>query len=233
MKIKLFCFPFAGASAHIFSKWKSYLNQDIESIAIEYPGRGRRFGVQLCDTMPDLIDDMYSRILTEIDVAPFAFFGHSLGALVAFELSRRMQLRNERLPMNLFFSGHVAPNYIKNKREIYNLPDDQLVKEIIGYGGTAQEVFETAELKDLFMPILKADLKIADTYKLEDMGFKLNTSFDIFYSLGDQLLCDEGMFAWKDCTVRECRIKMFDGGHMYLLNKEKEIVTYINQILMR
>jgi surfactin synthase thioesterase subunit len=231
MKLKLFCFPFAGASANIFQKWKSHINPGIELVAVEYPGHGKRLAENLDDNMPDLMNDLYTRISAEIDAAPFAFFGHSIGALVAFELCYRLQKHHKKLPVNIFYSGHVAPHYTKMKKVIFDLPDDEFIKEIISYGGTDSEIFESEELKEFFLPILRADLKLADTYAVEDSSVKLNTDFDIFYSKGDFLLCEEGIATWKECTSQECRIFTIEGDHMYLLNKEKEIVTYINRIL--
>jgi len=231
MKIKLFCFPFADASAVTFNKWKSYLAPEIELITVKYPGHGKRFNTKLCHTMAALIEDLYSGIMADIKGAPYAFFGHNVGALAAFELCYQIHKHKEKLPVNLFFSGHVSPTYTKNKKVIFDLPDEQFINEIISYGGISIEIFESEELKELFLPILRADLEVADRYAVADPDFKLDIDFDVFCSKGDPLLNAEGIAAWKDLTNRECRIINFEGDHMYLMSKGKEVAAYINSIL--
>jgi len=231
MKIKLFCFPFAGASANTFFKWKSHLNPGIELIAVEYPGRGSRFDEPLCSSLASLLEELYPQILTNINNAPFAFYGHSFGVLIAYAIAVKMQQQKRVLPKKLIFSGHVAPQYTKNQKRIYHLPDELFINEIINLGGVSREIFESADLCEIFLPILRADVTAAETYQVANDNVKLDTDIEFFYSKDDQLLCEEGVMAWEECTNRAYTITPFEGHHMFLLSQEKEICDQIKRIL--
>ncbi|MEH7753270.1 thioesterase domain-containing protein, partial [Bacillus toyonensis] len=162
-KTKLFCFPHAGGSAFSYAKWKNHFNPYIEVVPIELAGRGYRIEENLYQSMEEAVNDVYNNIVMQIDDSPYILFGHSMGSLIAYEVARKIQDSNNELPEFLVLSGRNHPNSkIKNIR--YNLPNEQFKREVIAMGGTPSGVLQSEELMEIFLPILRADFKIVETY---------------------------------------------------------------------
>src|SRR5580693_7148326 len=104
IRLRLFCFPYAGGSAAVYREWARYLPSPVEVVPIEYPGRGGRLSEPAFKVLPELLEALHPEIVPLLDI-PFAFFGHSMGASVAFELSRILRKQNGILPKHLFVSG--------------------------------------------------------------------------------------------------------------------------------
>ena len=119
---RLFCFPYAGGGASIFRTWPERLPPDIEVCAIQLPGREDRFGEPTFENLSSVID-VLADVLCPYTDFPFAFFGHSLGALISFELTRRLRRQKTPCPMQLFVSGHRAPQIPDPDPPIHQLPD--------------------------------------------------------------------------------------------------------------
>ena len=142
-KIKLFCFPYAGGSAAVYNRWKEYLNPEIELRPVELSGRGERMDEPLYTNMEDLIEDVFQLLEGEFEESEYALLGHSMGAMIIYELSRKIIDNNLKLPLHIFFSGHSAPQINRADEKIYHLmKDDEFKREIIGLGGTPPEFFD-------------------------------------------------------------------------------------------
>ena len=226
--MKLFCFPYAGGSSSVFNQWRTYIDPGIEIRAIELAGRGKRIHESHYTDFTRVIADVYSLIADEIITGDYIFFGHSMGAKIAYELSQHILDRGLKGPGHIFFSGRGAP-YTQGKedKEYHKLPDDEFKEEVLKLGGTPKEFFEHPELLDLFLPLLKNDFKLAERDKTKVEIKPL--PFDITVFLGkEEDLTPEQIDSWKNYTSENCTIHYFNGGHFFLNEKVKEVVENIN-----
>lgn len=228
--IKLFCFPYAGGTSAIYAKWRRYISKNINLCPIELAGRGQRYEAPLYNTLNEVIEDVYSIIKNDID-DNYAFFGHSMGCLVAYELAHKIRKLGKNSPYHIFFSGKSAPHSEKVSRNIYNLPDEEFKSEILSLGGTPKEILEQQELLDIFLPILRADFKVNDTYKYIEPDKKLDCNITVINGKEDDMSLSD-IVGWKQHTSGDCKIYMMDGGHFYLNDKYEDIIKIINHTLV-
>jgi medium-chain acyl-[acyl-carrier-protein] hydrolase len=232
IKIKLFCFPYAGGSAVMYHKWKPFLDSKIELIPIELAGRGKRINEVLYRDVPDAIEDIYRLVSREIDFSPYALFGHSMGGMLSYQLSQKLIENNYHSPVHIFFSGRNAPHVKRQDEEKYHLLEgEDFKKKVIELGGTPRELFDHPELMEVFLPLLKNDFKLAETdiHHGEIRPFNCN----ITVLLGkDEDLTTEQCDGWKKHTKKMCTIHYFEGGHFFLHDETKQIVGFINNTLL-
>lgn len=229
-KLKLFCFPYAGGSAIIYHSWKKFLDPSIELVPIELAGRGTRAKDSFYNTVDDAVEDIFNKIKADITNQPYAIFGHSMGALLSYELVRKIKLMKLPEPKHVFFSGRKAPHEKDEKEKKYHLMDNEEFKEeVIKLGGTPPEFFEHEELMDFILPMLKNDFKLADVSfcDREIEPFEFNIS--IFLGKDDEMT--EQADGWKQHTNGLCAIYYFNGDHFFLHNETKQITELINNIL--
>ncbi|HEX5875859.1 MAG TPA: alpha/beta fold hydrolase, partial [Pyrinomonadaceae bacterium] len=153
---RLFCFPYAGGTAPIFRAWPNYLPAEVELCAVQYPGRGTRIAERLREDVEELMNSSYDELQPFLN-KPFAFFGHSMGALVSYEFARRLQREERPGPIGLFVSGCTAPHLRATDRITYNLPEPEFIDELRRLQGTPPEVLDSKELMQLMLPIIRAD----------------------------------------------------------------------------
>ncbi len=231
-KIKLFCFPFAGGSAAVFNPWRPLLSQHIELRAVELAGRGRRIREPLYSSIPDAVDDVYSIIKDELDKGPYALFGHSMGSVIAFELTYKIRKNNLPEPIHIFFSGRGAPHMPTDQKKKYHLmPDAEFRLEMIELGGTAKEFFEHPELVEVFLPLLRGDLKVNENYEFTEKPGKLNCGITILNGTEDEEVSLEEAEAWREHTDHNCSTYQFAGGHFFINDEAEAIVRIINNSL--
>ena len=174
--IRLFCFPHAGGSAASFYPWQRLMSPSIDVYPVELPGRATRFQDTHATSLPALIDDLLAR-LSDCFTTPYAFFGHSMGALVAFELARRLRQQRRREPLALLASARPAPQIRVESRWRSEQSKDELIDELRSFGGTDPDILENKELMELVLPILRADLGMHERYRyMAELPF----SFPIF-----------------------------------------------------
>lgn len=231
--LKLFCFPYAGGSSAIFYKWKQYLSPNIELRPVELAGRGKRIREPFYADIEDATEDILNQIGNELTQSPYAFFGHSMGALISYRLAHKINRRSLDKPSHLFFSGKGAPHIKKENAKKYHLMDSEIFKkEMIGLGGTPPEFFDYPELMELYLPLLKNDFKIVEKYVHDDRVETLTQDMTIFLGKEDDLTpaqCTE----WEKHTVGKCKIHYFNGGHFFLNHEIKSITDIINRTLVR
>ncbi|MET3846947.1 alpha/beta fold hydrolase [Paenibacillus sp. OAE614] len=229
INLKLFCIPYAGASATVFNKWKR-MNKNIEVVPIELRGRGSRISEPLYNTFDEAVDDVYLRIIDQIDdYSEYALFGHSMGGLLVFELAHRIANQKIKMPKKIIISGCTCPLERKNN-QIHLLPNELFFKEIFDLGGTNALVFENDELKDLFGPILRADYKITEEYKANNHR-KLEKDLYILFGNTDVSNNGNKLMNWKKETNGRCHFQKFEGGHFFVIAQEIKVLNYLNSIL--
>jgi medium-chain acyl-[acyl-carrier-protein] hydrolase len=161
--LRLFCFPYAGGSAQLFSDWSKDLPETVEVCPIELPGHGTRLSEPPFTQLLPLVEAIATVIHPLLVHKPFAFFGHSLGALISFEISRLLVSEYGLCPSCLYVSGRAAPHLPKSN-PIHNLPEPLFLDQLRYLNGTPEEILQNTELMQLFVPTLRADFALNDTY---------------------------------------------------------------------
>ncbi|MBT2762677.1 thioesterase domain-containing protein [Paenibacillus sp. ISL-20] len=227
--VKLFCIPYAGASANIFLRWKRLLPEWIELIPIELSGRGNRFGEPLYSSINEAVNDIFSFLQNDIDSRPYAIFGHSLGGLIAYELCHKIKNMGFPSPVHLFISGKKAPGVKADQAPISNLPEEQFLNELIKYKGAHVNVFEHEELMELFQPILRSDFRLAELYTHSDQP-KLDIDMSILYGSNDDYKYYE-LSGWKDYTSKAFKVTILPGDHFFIIHNLKDTINIIQHTL--
>jgi medium-chain acyl-[acyl-carrier-protein] hydrolase len=224
-RLRLFCFPFSGAGAPAFNTWHTAFPQEIELVAVEYPGHGQRLAEPLLRDLDTLVSAAVQGLGPYLDL-PFVFFGHSLGALLAFELARALRTRLGLLPAALILSSHSAPQVEPREEKFASLPNDELVERIRRLNGTDDHVLDHPELRELFLPIFRADFAICDEY-----SFRVEEPLDcpIFAcgGLNDIYVPPDDLAQWRSHTSSFFECRLFPGDHFYLHTSRLALVNYI------
>ncbi len=228
-KIQLFCIPHAGGSCAIYYPFKRYIKENIELCPIELAGRGQRFNEDLYEDIQEAIEDVYKQVKENIK-GEFAFYGHSMGGIIAFEVMHKLLERDDLLAVHGFFSGCKAPHIPSKDKKIHLLSEEGFKKEVLAMGGTPKEVFEEKELLELFLPLLRGDFKIIENYQYKEKKIKLDVDMSVLNGKEDDLSMNE-IVEWKVHTKKKCKTYMFNGGHFFINQEEKEVVNIINYIL--
>lgn len=231
MTIKLYCIPYAGASAVIFNKWKLMMDDTIEIIPMELASRGRRLGEPFYKNIEAAVNDLYKQLSEQVDTNSFAIFGHSMGAIIGFELTKRL-CEIQRVPQVLFCSGRKAPQLCSREPAIHHLKDKEFIKKVIELGATPAELFESQEISDIFLPILRSDFQNIEEYRYQDTGVPIGCDLAVLFGEGEGVSLDE-LNEWRYHTTKEYLIQSFEGGHFFIHDSERDVVNYINQMLTR
>jgi medium-chain acyl-[acyl-carrier-protein] hydrolase len=228
-KIRLFCFPYAGGGSAVYREWNKFLSPDIEIFSVLMPGREQRFSEQPFHSLEELIHSLMESIQPYLDI-PFAFFGHSMGALIAFELAREIYSEWGISPVHLFVSGKSAPQTIQDQPPIYNLPRDKFLEKLQDLNGTPNEVLQNQDLIDLYETMLRADFEICDTYRYIP-GPPLNCPISIFGGLQDTVT-KERLCAWRSLTTSLCAVCMYEGDHFFIYKQRENLLQVIQEELL-
>lgn len=229
--INLICFPYAGGSSSIYSKWKHFADENIKVIPVELAGRGKRLKEPFYKNMAETIDDVFREISPLLDKQPYALFGHSMGSSIVFELSHKILQNKKNGPVHLFVSGRCPPIIHKEDKKIHQLPDNEFMTEILETGGTPAEVFENKELREIFLPILRADYKMIEDYNYIDKDIKLNCGISVFNGKEDKMTTYQKIRKWEEYTTGKTEVYEFEGGHFFIHNYGSEIMNIINKTL--
>lgn len=197
----------------MFRDWVKYIPSQIELIAIQLPGRENRFHEEPIKKTGKAVNEI-SNILESYFDKPFAFFGHSMGALLSYETARSLAENNKNIPEHLFVSGRSSPNTVRKKSPIHHLPEDLFFREIQKYGGLPKEILDDAEMRSFFFPTLRADLEMCEKYTYNKTT-ALNIPITVYNGLADEGVNPSEKNGWEDMTEMHCEIKYFAGGHFF------------------
>ncbi len=224
-RLRLFCFHYAGGSSNIFRSWQSHMPSDVEVVGVELPGHGKRLTESCHTDLPDLVENVGAEIHNYLDV-PFAFFGHSMGALISFELARLLRKYALPQPRHLFLSAHKAPHMPRESDPIHALPDFQFVKRLVELNGTPKAVMENEELRALFLPLLRADFKVCETYRFKN-SLPLNIPMTVFGGRNDEEVGLASLRAWEEHTTGPFYVQLCEGDHFFINAAEKSLLPYL------
>jgi medium-chain acyl-[acyl-carrier-protein] hydrolase len=223
---RLFCFPFAGGGAAVYYRWIDRILAGIDVARVTLPGRETRLREPLFTNLPSLVDTLVEELIPWID-RPFALYGHSMGALLAFELTRELRRRHRLLPTHLFVSGFRGPQLPPPDPPFSHLPDADFIARVRQYGGVPDLIVQNEELMDIFLPILRADFKMMENYEYREEP-PLECPITALGGLSDPKITREKIIAWNIHTSMKFSAHFFPGGHFFLQDSEPLVLNQIN-----
>jgi medium-chain acyl-[acyl-carrier-protein] hydrolase len=228
-RLRLFLLPYAGGAMAPFRRWVGALAAGIETWLVHLPGREKRLREQPIDRLEPLIATLTPLLEPHLDRA-FAFFGHSMGAVIGYELARELRRRGKPGPVHLLVSGRGAPDRQSDSPVLYNLPDDELMQQLRRLGGTPRQVLENDELMRLFLPVLRADFAVVDTYVYKPQP-PLGCPITAYGGLDDPAWRADQVDAWRHHTTAEFRLHMLPGNHFFLHSAESVLLEQMGEAL--
>jgi medium-chain acyl-[acyl-carrier-protein] hydrolase len=229
--IRLFCFPYAGSGTSIYRGWGEAIARQIEVWPVPLPGREHRLAEAPIDDLVVLAAVVAEELGPFLD-SPFALFGHSMGALLAFEVARHLRREGRENPACLAVSAHRAPHIPKDHDRIYDKPTLEFLEELRRLKGTPAEVLANPELLALMLPTLRADFKAVELYRhIEEPP--LECPIVAYGGTRDEEIREEQLVAWRTHTIGEFSHRMFDGDHFYLNTRRDELITQLKCDLER
>jgi len=224
--VRLFCFPYAGGGSSIYRGWPAQLPM-VELLPVQLPGRETRLKESPYTNAPSLVRAMAQALLPYMD-RPFCFFGHSMGALLAFELAREIRRQYALSPRHIFVSAGRAPNIARPLAAIHKLPTNDFIQKLREMNSSLPATFEHAELVELLLPMLRADFAICETYEYT-AGEPLDCGISAFGGLEDTDVKREHMERWREQSNGEFKLRMLPGNHFFIHSAQEVLL----QILWR
>ena len=219
---RLFCLPYAGGGSTLFRSWPAQLEFDV--LAVELPGRGRRFAEPCAVQMDEIVEPLLKAMAPYLD-RPFGFYGHSLGAMISFELSHACR-RELGLEPELLITAASVPPRREPKRDRSGPDDDAIKQRLRLAGGTPPEALENKELMALLMPTLKGDFALIDGYYSRQTS-KLSCRLTAIAGADDPLFPPSTVNAWAAETSGEFRRFVLPGGHFFMRESESALLSLL------
>lgn len=214
-RARLFCFPYAGGGAAEFRALAPHLPAGVELCPVVFPGREHRLGERPFDDMVPLVAALLEALTPLLRTAPFAFYGHSLGSFVAFELTRALRRARRPLPARLYVGARHAPHLPDPRPPLSHLADAGLLDGVEQrYGPLPRIIRDDAQLLGLFTPILRADFGLLDRYRYVDDD-ALDLPIDALHGATDGVVTRTAMAAWATHTTGPFRLHTLPGGHFF------------------
>jgi medium-chain acyl-[acyl-carrier-protein] hydrolase len=228
-RVRLFCIPYAGGNASLFRNWHDWLAPEVEVAAVELPGRGVHVREPLIADLPILVARLVEAMAPLLDL-PFALFGHSMGAVAAFEVGRALDRRGRAAPIHIFLSGAGARRPHGPEASIHDLPDPAFLRAVADMGGTPPAVLENAELMELLLPVLRADFRATERHRL-GTGSVVACPLTVFGGVQEAETDQAALEAWRHHTCRSCVVRLLPGDHFFIHEQEHLMVASIIQTL--
>ncbi len=225
-EMRVFCLPYAGAGATMYIRWPKYFGKNIEICPIQLPGRENRMQELLIDDIGILIPEIYEGIKHKLD-KKFCIFGHSMGGIIAYELTKFIEKKEGILPEYLFMSA-TGLNIKKSDMIIHKLEKNDFIEFLINSGGTERELAENKEFQEYYLPIIKNDYKLVENYIPNEE--KLKCSIRAFGSKNDTQVDIKETEKLERCTD-DFNITYFEGNHFFIREHEKEICDIISKMI--
>ena len=228
VRLRLFCFPYAGGSASVYREWYSAFPPEIELLPIQMPGRENRWSEEPINRMSTLVERLATDLHPLMNL-PFAFFGHSMGAIVAFELARQVRRWTGESPIHLLISGARAPQIPDPDPPISGLPDAAFLHQLIRLNGFPAEVIGNKEFLQAILPSLRADVTLCETY-FPAPGPLLNLPITAYGGYQDSRVPPFHVAAWRAQTTGRFRLHFFPGDHFLFLRNRTLIDAVLGEL---
>ncbi len=229
-KITLFCLHFAGGNKYSYRALFQNLPSFITQVPIEAPGRGSRLREDLIDDIEKMTEDFYQQIKLRLGITPYAIYGHSMGALLAYLLTHKIKNNNHSLPVQLFLSGTPGPSSAKRQEKMRHLMDKEgFLNEIRALGGMPMEILDDKEMLEYFEPILRKDFKVSENYTHVENA-PLPIPFTVLTGTNEDMEEDD-ITLWQKESGEPVDFIKFEGDHFFIYNHTNEIVKIISNKL--
>jgi medium-chain acyl-[acyl-carrier-protein] hydrolase len=223
-RLRMFCLPHAGGAASIFRLWSDSLPEGVEVCGIQLPGREGRWKEAPVPDLLRLIDCILPAMPLDV---PFVLYGHSMGSILAFELAREFRRRGLQGPLHLLVSGRRAPHLPLDHPPIAGLSDDQFVAAITRqYNGIPKIIQQDQELLQLFLPMLRADMSVIETYHWQDDD-PLDCPLSVFSGIEDRTVAIEQLLAWRALSKGDFRLELLPGDHFFPQTRRNQLLRSI------
>ncbi|SBT43743.1 thioesterase II family protein [Micromonospora auratinigra] len=229
--VRLVALPHAGGSATYLFPVSRALSPAVEVLAIQYPGRQDRRHERVLDSVADLADGVFEALRPWLD-RPVALFGHSMGAVLAYEVGLRLQRETGRPPLRLFASGRRAPSRVRDERYVHTRDDAGVLAELTRLSGSDPRVLGDPELLPMILPAVRGDYKAVETYRT-DPGQRLDAPITVLTGDADPMTTLDEARDWQRHTSGECDVRVYPGGHFFLNDHAPEIIDLIGAELGR
>jgi len=226
---RLFCLPHAGGGAQTFRAWPDALPDSVEICALQPPGRENRMKEPALSTVPSMLDAMVPALRPYLD-KPFALFGHSMGAIIAFELARRLRSEMGLLPECLIISARIAPAKPLRRAPVCRLPQAEFIEVLRELNGTLPAVLADFELMQLMMDLLRADFTVHEEYSYIE-GPALECPILAFGGTSDREAVREDIDAWREYTTKSFKTRMIPGDHFFVVSAQTLFLRLLSQDL--
>jgi surfactin synthase thioesterase subunit len=226
---QLFCFAHAGGGPSFFRPWLAALAPEIAVRRVLLPGRESRLEEPPFRHITELVEPLCTALEPYLD-QPYALFGHSMGAVVAYEVARRFSGPSRAGPACLIVSGRRAPGLAANRRRLSILPDDEFLAEVGRLNGIPPEVLSEPELLGMMLPPLRADFELAETYRPLPGG-RLGCPVVAYLSTADPEIDYDEVLGWREVTTGEFTMRVFGGDHFYLKGGRPDVLNALRDDL--
>jgi medium-chain acyl-[acyl-carrier-protein] hydrolase len=210
----------------VYRTWPDGLPFGVEVCAVQLPGREKRIMEPPYTRLAPLVQKLALVLIPYLD-RPFTFFGHSMGALISFELVRQLRRQYGLGPAHLFVAGHRAPQIPNPGLPIYQLPEADFIARLRCFGGLPEVVLQDAELKDVFVPLLRADIELCETY-VYVTGAPFDCPISAFGGLEDSTVNRDNLAAWRAQTLGSFSLRMFPGSHFFLQSAREPLLQALS-----
>lgn len=227
--MRLYCFSYAGGSAAAYAGWQALLGPMVEVCAVQLPGHGARMGEAPLSALAQVVEAVAAVIACQGPL-PFAFFGHSLGALLAFELARHCMRHRLAMPVRVFVSGSDAPALRCNVPRMHLLSDAQFIAALRQYNGTPAELLAHRELMALVLPMIRADFALVENYVYRSF-LRLPVPFTVLAGRDDPHVDLAQLDGWCKETSASCDFAVFGGDHFFINACRAEVVACVADAL--
>lgn len=227
--LRLFCLPYAGGGASTYREWPAYLPADIEVVAVQFPGREERVLEPAFSNASELCLQLAAVLAPYLD-HPFALFGHCMGGLVSFELTRLLRKIGAPLPVHLFISGHAGPRKVYDFPPMAGMSDDELAALIRRLGGTRDEVLADPDVMRLMLPLLRCDLTVCESYRYVPAE-PLVCPISVFGGILDKVVRRPDLLLWDAESCGGFQARMFPGGHFFFDDLKPRLLQAITDDL--
>ncbi|MEU1424585.1 alpha/beta fold hydrolase [Kitasatospora sp. NPDC005751] len=219
---RLVCLPHAGGSASFYLPVSAALSPAVDVLAIQYPGRQDRRMEPAIDDLTALVDRLYE-VLRRQPELPLTFLGHSMGAVIGFELTRRLEA-DGHAPVRLFASGRRAPSTVRQENTFRS--DDAILAEVRRLSGTASALLGDEEMMRAALPALRADYTAVEGYRCAP-GITVNSPITVLTGDNDPKTTLDEAKAWAEHTTAELDLRVFEGGHFFISERSKDVMQVL------
>jgi medium-chain acyl-[acyl-carrier-protein] hydrolase len=228
--LRLFCFPYAGGGTRSYAPWQAILGEVAEVCMVQLPGRGARL-LESCESSFEQLVDTLTRLVALESDRPLVLFGHSLGAVMAFEVTRTLRARGLQLPLRLIVSACEAPHVRSSSRRYHEFNDSDLISALRDLNGTSTLVLENAEMMRLVLPAIRADFALNADYAYRHEA-PLNLPITVFAGEYDNHVKIDGARRWCEQSTQTIELHNLPGGHFFIDTHRSALMSHLRPMLI-